>query len=263
MNKFNLIKKKIKEYLPNFIIKIYHRYFTIKFIYGYKSFKHAKQSCGDGYDSNLIINKIYKAAKLVPKKKEYERDGINFDEIQYSWPLLSSILLAINYNKLNVLDFGGSFGTTFFQNRKFLKYVKKVEWNIVEQKKIFNIAKNTNFINYYESIDDIKTKPDIAIFCCSLCYLEDPYGILKKIINIRPNFIAVDRTPFTKEKKDLFGIQIVNKKIYPARLPITCFSFDKFTNFFKKEYILIEKWVSTEQPELSDNYKGFLFKKRY
>jgi hypothetical protein len=73
MSKFNLIKKKIKKFLPNFIIKIYHAYFTIKFIYGYKSFKHAKQSCGNGYSSDLIINKIYKAANLVPKKKEYER----------------------------------------------------------------------------------------------------------------------------------------------------------------------------------------------
>jgi putative methyltransferase (TIGR04325 family) len=263
MSKLNLIKNKIKKFLPNFIIKIYHRYFTIKFIYGYKSFKHAKQSCGYGYDSNLIINKIYKAAKLVPKKKKYERDGVNFDEIQYSWPLLSSILLATNNNKLNVLDFGGSFGTSFYQNQKFLKYIKKIKWNIVEQKKIVNIAKNNNFINFYENIDDIKTKPDIAIFCCSLCYLEDPYNVLKKVINIKPNLIAIDRTPFTEQKEDLFGIQVVNKKIYPARLPIITFSINKFINFFKKEYILIEKWVAEEQPELSDNYKGFLFKKRY
>jgi len=169
MSKFNLIKKKIKKFLPNFIIKIYHAYFTIKFIYGYKSFKHAKQSCGNGYSSDLIINKIYKTANLVPKKKEYERDGVNFDEIQYSWPLLSSILLATKNNKLNVLDFGGSFGTSFYQNRKFLKYVKKIKWNIVEQKKIVDIAKNNNFINFYENVDDIKTKPDIAIFCSSLC----------------------------------------------------------------------------------------------
>jgi putative methyltransferase (TIGR04325 family) len=263
MSKFNLIKKKIKKFLPNFIIKIYHAYFTIKFIYGYKSFKHAKKSCGNGYSSDLIINKIYKAANLVPKKKEYERDGVNFDEIQYSWPLLSSILLATKNNKLNVLDFGGSFGTSFYQNRKFLKYVKKIKWNIVEQKKIVDIAKNNNFINFYENVDDIKTKPDIAIFCCSLCYLEDPYSVLKKVINIKPNFIAIDRTPFTEKKEDLFGIQIVNKKIYPARLPIITFSLNKFINFFKKEYILIERWVAEEQPELSDNYKGFLFKKKY
>jgi hypothetical protein len=132
-----------------------------------------------------------------------------------------------------------------------------------EQKKIVDITKNNNFINFYDNIDDIKTKPDIAIFCCSLCYLEDPYSVLKKVINIKPNFIAIDRTPFTEKKEDLFGIQIVNKKIYPARLPIITFSLNKFINFFKKEYILIEKWVAEEQPELSDNYKGFLFKKRY
>ena len=127
--------KKIKKYLPFFIIKIYHQCFTMRFVYGYKSFKHALKYCGDGFDSKLLVNKIYKAAKLVPNQSSYERDGVNFNEIQYSWPLLSSILLAVNNNKLNVLDFGGSFGTTYYQNRKFLKFIKKIKWNIVEQKK--------------------------------------------------------------------------------------------------------------------------------
>jgi putative methyltransferase (TIGR04325 family) len=259
---FYLIKKNVKKYLPYFIIKIYHQYFTTRFIYGYKSFKNAQKNCGDGFDSKLIINKIYKAAKLVPNKKNYERDGVNFEEIQYSWPLLSSILLAVNNNKLNVLDFGGSFGTTFYQNRKFLKFIKKIKWDIIEQKKIVEIAKKNNFINFYENLNDIKTKPDIALFCCSLCYLEDPYAILKKIISIKPNFIAIDRTPFTNGIKDLFAIQIVNKKIYDAKLPITVFSLDKFLNFFKKEYVLVEQWISEDQPELKKNYKGLLFKKR-
>ena len=49
--------------------------------------------------------------------------------------------MAKNNDKLNVLDFGGSFGTTYYQNRKFLKHIKKVEWNIIEQKKIVQIAK--------------------------------------------------------------------------------------------------------------------------
>ena len=50
-------------------------------------------------------------------------------------------------------------------------------------------------------------------------------------------------------------------KIYFIFIKLTAFPISN--NFFKKEYILIEKWVAEEQPELSDNYKGFLFKKRY
>jgi putative methyltransferase (TIGR04325 family) len=257
----HIIKKKIKKYLPSFIIKIYHHYFTTRFIYGYKSFKHAKENCGDGFNSKLIIDKIYKASKQVPNKKNYERDGVNFDEIQYSWPLLSSILLAKNNDKLNVLDFGGSFGTTYYQNRKFLKHIKKVEWNIIEQKKIVQIAKKKN-INFYESLNEIKKKPDIVLFCCSLCYIQNPYEILQKVIDIKSKFIVIDRTPFTSSKKDLFAIQVVNKRIYDAKLPITIFSLNKFIKFLKKDYILIEKWISEDQPELSDNYKGLLFKKK-
>lgn len=256
------LKKTVKKYLPSFIIKIYHQYFTTRFIYGYKSFEHAQKDCGDGYNSKLIANKVFKAAQLVPNKKNYERDGVNFDEIQYSWPLLSSILLAVNNNKLNVLDFGGSFGTTFYQNRKFLRFIKKIKWDIIEQRKIVEIDKNKNFINFYNNLNDIKTKPDIALFCCSLCYLENPYTILKKIISVKPNFIAIDRTPFTNGDEDLFAVQIVNKKIYDAKLPINIFSLKKMLNFFKKKYILIEQWTSEDQPELKNNYKGLLYKKR-
>ena len=256
------LKKTVKKYLPSFIIKIYHQYFTTRFIYGYKSFEHAQKDCGDGYNSKLIANKVFKAAQLVPNKKNYERDGVNFDEIQYSWPLLSSILLAVNNNKLNVLDFGGSFGTTFYQNRKFLRFIKKIKWDIIEQRKFVEIDKNKNFINFYNNLNDIKTKPDIALFCCSLCYLENPYTILKKIISVKPNFIAIDRTPFTNGDEDLFAVQIVNKKIYDAKLPINIFSLKKMLNFFKKKYILIEQWTSEDQPELKNNYKGLLYKKR-
>ena len=51
----------------------------------------------------------------------YERDSVIFDNIQYDWQLLSSILFISNIQKrLNVVDFGGALGTSYRQNSKYL-----------------------------------------------------------------------------------------------------------------------------------------------
>ena len=64
---------------------------------------------------------------------------------------------AINNNVLNVLDFGGSLGSTFFQNKKFFSELKDVLWNIVEQPHfvkagVENIQDDT--IRVYTTIDE-------------------------------------------------------------------------------------------------------------
>ena len=55
----------------------------------------------------------------------YERDSVLFDTIRYSWPLLSDLLRAASedQNHLSVLDFGGSLGSSYYQNRVFLSHL--------------------------------------------------------------------------------------------------------------------------------------------
>ena len=54
-----------------------------------------------------------------------------------------SFLLYItnNENRLNVIDYGGSLGTSYFQNLKFLNQVDDFRWNIVEQEAFVKIGK--------------------------------------------------------------------------------------------------------------------------
>ncbi len=56
----------------------------------------------------------------------YERDSIVLEKFQYSWPLTSGLLYAatMSNSKLNVLDFGGSLGSSYYQNRNYLKGIK-------------------------------------------------------------------------------------------------------------------------------------------
>ena len=91
---------------------------------------------GTGYNATNILE-LVKEATLKVKNGEavYERDAVLFDTIEYSWPLLSGLMLAAAKNKgsLNVVDFGGSLGSSYFQNRFYLRELESVSWNVIEQ----------------------------------------------------------------------------------------------------------------------------------
>ena len=65
----------------------------------------------------------------------FERDGVVFDQPDYNFPLLACLLRVATEsgNRLRVLDFGGSLGSTYFQCRPFLGGVSELRWTVVEQ----------------------------------------------------------------------------------------------------------------------------------
>ena len=65
------------------------------------------------------------AFKVKNGEAVYERDSVLFDEIQYSWGLLAGLEKAAleHDGKLCVLDFGGSLGSTYYQNKQFSELV--------------------------------------------------------------------------------------------------------------------------------------------
>src|SRR5688572_21124448 len=74
----------------------------------FKSWENASQK-SEGYSSMEILAKVKKAVlKVKNGEAVYERDSVLFDKIEYSWPLLSSLMwvAAKNNNSLKVLDFG-------------------------------------------------------------------------------------------------------------------------------------------------------------
>ena len=136
------MKKLIKSLIPDILIDIYHLYNNKKFarLDDCKTWEEA-ENISTGYDTIEIIQKVQESAlKVKNGKATYERDSFIFDEIQYSWPLLAGLMfaVAIHRGELKLLDFGGSLGTTYFQNKKFLDKLQLVSWNIVEQKHFVN-----------------------------------------------------------------------------------------------------------------------------
>ena len=229
-----------------------------------------------GYDSEIIINKLFQARKKVYEgHANYERDSVIFDKIAYPYELLSHLLyISIsNKSKINIIDFGGSLGSTYFQCLFFLKKIKYLSWNIIEQKRIVDIGsnyfkiKNLNFYYSFEHYDNLDNT-NIVLFSSSAQYIEDPYIIFNLLLKKQIKWIIFDRIPVSDILNDLFTIQFIPKKIYKANYPMRIFSYKSFTSFFVNngydifsEYV--PNWDGSQPLSVSGiNFlnKGFVFK---
>lgn len=237
----------------------------------YQSWDEASKN-SIGYNDNEILQKTLKATLAVKDgKAAYERDSVLFDEIEYSWPLISGLLLAAvkSNGKLNVLDYGGSLGSSYFQNKIFLKELKEVQWNVIEQAHYVEIAKKyieDEELKFYENITDLNptNSIDVVLLSSVLPYIKNPYEVLDSIKALVPKVIIIDRTPFNLDihEADIIRIQHVPEEIYSASYPCRFFNESNFVKYFEiSDYKLIEKFLSLDRFDVRASWKGMIFLK--
>ncbi|WP_305862904.1 methyltransferase, TIGR04325 family [Helicobacter cholecystus] len=253
------MKQFLKSLIPPIILQILN--FTtrrsIQWSGDYKSFDEA-QAQSKGYDPDIYLSKLIDAVKIVKDdESKCERDSILFDKIIYPYPLLSNLFSLSTYfqaKSLYILDFGGSMGSIYFQNRKFLHTLPHFTWNILEQDKIIQAGKkyfqtqellfHSSFSEAANHIKPLDTK--ILILSSVMQYVKTPYKILQSLID-RFNFdaIIVDRTPFNINSSHRITIQKVPQKIYQTQYPCHLFSKEEFISFFThNHYSLFDEFIS-------------------
>lgn len=259
-------KKVIKELVPPVCLRMITGLF-----YGwhgnYSSWNEAAKK-SEGYDSVAILEKV-KASSLSVKKglAVYERDTLIFDHIEYSFPLLAGLLWIAGRNngKLNVIDFGGSLGSSYFQNKLFLDTLPEVNWCIVEQHAFVKTGRE-NFedqrLHFFNSIDECVVSFDIHVILLSsvLQYLEEPYKLLDNLVLQKPEYLIIDRTPFVKGN-DRITVQTVNPKIYKGSYPCWFFNENKFVNYLMPSYKMIIEFTALDRANINSEFKGFIFRK--
>lgn len=261
----------IKEFIPPILISVLKKGKKYGWKGDYDNWQSALQH-SKGYHAPNILGKI-KEATLKVKNGEavYERDSVLFDKIEYSWPLLSSLMwvAAKNNNSLKVLDFGGSLGSTYFQNRNFLNELGDVEWNIVEQENFVTTGRNdigNEKLQFFYSIDECigkKGKPDILILACTLPYIENPFELIGELMNYKIPHIIIDNTFFNYEERDRITLQKVPPSIYNASYPCWFLSYKKLKALMSDKYIIVSEYFNDSKILLdgrSIQYRGFLAK---
>jgi putative methyltransferase (TIGR04325 family) len=231
-----------------------------EFVGNYSSWAEARANC-TGYDTEVIINKT-KAALLKVKRGEavYERDSVAFDKIEYAWPLLAGLLYAASRhnNVLNVADFGGSLGSTYFQCRAFFDNMREVKWNIIEQAHVVKCGKEyfeDDVIKFYYDIESCwkEQKPHTLLLSGVLQYLESPYDFLARAVAQGFENIIVDRTLLNEGTADRLTVQKVPEYIFTASYPCWFIGKQRLLAQFEKKYMLM-----AEFPGFQEGH-GFIF----
>jgi len=287
-----MLKKIVINLTPPFIIKVFKK---IKNIFsdrkkhkniknfqlhgwyaGFDSYEEIKKKCC-GYSSGEIVNKCSQSLlKVKNGEAVYERDSVLFDKIQYSFPLLASLsaVASKSGNRLDLIDFGGSLGSSYFQNRKALSFLDYLRWSIVEQENFVTEGiKNfqDDVLKFYYTIEDClkENKPNVIVLSSVLQYLENPYAFLEEIMKYNFENIIFDLTGFVEGGEDIPTLQIVPEIIYRADYACWFFNEEKFLRFFKDKYELVYDFdcsigndIEIYNYDKRAKYKGFYFAKK-
>lgn len=271
----DVYKKAIKKVIPPFLIDFYNYYFnnrlTSKWHGNYPSWEAALQNT-TSYSSQVIIDKCKQALLKVKNGQEiYERDSVIFDKIEYSWPLLSAILYVSlgSGNAISILDFGGSLGSTYFQNKKYLRGLKSLKYNIIEQDAFVKVGRECfedADLKFYYSIEEYNRKnspADLLIISSTLQYLENPKETIRYFLEFRIPYILVDFTPFSLTDPDRLTIQRVSPEIYEASYPCWILNYKDMIDIFLEDYELFsehQNQVSIYLDGRPIKYSGFFLK---
>ena len=239
----------------------------------YRSWDHALQDAS-GYDLESIVDKVAAAQmKVLKGEAAYERDSVIFDEIEYSWPLLASLLwiAARSDGCLRVADFGGSLGSSYYQNRKFISHLRELRWGIVEQTRFVERGKKffeNDHLKFFEQLVHCETaiRPNAILFSSSLSYIPNPYDVLKSVLKGTIQFVIVDATLFTEEEDDRLCVQKVDPSIYEASYPCWLMSRKKFLNFMTQHFSVVEEFDAHGGAQISvqgsvATFRGFLLER--
>jgi putative methyltransferase (TIGR04325 family) len=263
------LKSIAKQWLPPILRRAIASRFGIRWTGNFASWGEASRASG-GYDAPLILRKVQSTMlKVVRGEAAFERDSMAFEEIVYSFPLLAALQQAARAcgNQLRVLDFGGSLGTTYFQNRNLLQDLRSLEWCVVEQPH-FVAEGNRSFANnqlrFCETPEAVfeQGPVDFVLFSSSLQYLEDPLQTISKTLAAQPRFFFYDRTPLFRSLPSRLTVQVVPPSLYAASYPCWILNRDALHQSLAPAFTPVFQGETPELIPLSDATYSFGFFER-
>ncbi|HTL10662.1 MAG TPA: methyltransferase, TIGR04325 family [Chitinophagaceae bacterium] len=256
------------------LVQLFKRtYLRIKYRrYGWKGdYKTWSEALANstGYSSEAIVEKV-KAATLLVKSGDaiYERDAMLFDHIEYSWPLMAHLLwIANNSRSLSIIDFGGSLGSSYFQNRHYLQQVADVKWSVVEQPGFVSAGSESiadDQLQFFNTVDEAITKRgmhQVLLLSCVLPYIERPYELLTQLAAKKFQYIIIDNTYFNPRPTNRLTVQKVPPVYYDAAYPAWFLHYHQVIATLAEAYTLINAYNNEQILYLDGQllqYKGFV-----
>jgi putative methyltransferase (TIGR04325 family) len=222
------------------------------------------------YDEPSILEQVARSVLAVRDGKAvYERDSVLFDRIQYAWATLAAVLWGASMagGSLRVLDFGGSLGSTFFQNRRFLNQLREIRWGVVEQAAFVELGRRElqdDRLQFFATIAEAaqSLKPNIVLLSGSLQFMPEPAAVLAELRAIPSvDVIVLDRTTFWDGDHDLPVVETVPPDIYTASYPCWILSERNLLETMAGGWQLVEEFPALDSfpSPVPTRWKGLVF----
>lgn len=244
------LRETLKALAPPLFLRMVRRVLGrgLRFEGDYPTWADARKA-SVGYDAAEIAQRVYEAELKVKSGQAADaRDGVVFNEIQYSLPVMAALARAAFARGavLRVLDVGGALGRVYRQFKSFLPGAM-VSWTVVEQECYVRLGTEhfrNGELRFASSLRDALAaeSPDVVLLASVLQYLPDPYELIRTVAASRVPRVVIDRTPCSALERDVLTVQKVPRQIYPASYPCWIFSRQKLMQAFAPRYSALSSY---------------------
>lgn len=264
----------IKDWLPPRLLRWARRFAgrSLRFS-GRPQYWTQATEMSTGYLEGSILDRVAEATRqVIAGKAAYERDAVAFRGHDYSYPLVASLLhaAAMNQGQLDVIDFGGSLGSTYRQCRPFFCGLAQVKWQVIEQSNFVDLGRcefETEELTFHSSasqLPDATGRRRILLLSSVLQYLENPFQILDELKQLPLSHIVIDRTPVSEQQENRLCVQKVPASIYKASYPCWILARNQLLSVFSERWVELCEFPCLDGQWSTDDgldfeYRGFLF----
>jgi putative methyltransferase (TIGR04325 family) len=222
-----------------------------------------------GYADPLIFEKTVAAARAVRAgQAAWERDTVLFPTPAPNAPLLEALRRAASAHggRLQVVDFGGALGSTWWQHRSWLADLPEVQWDVIEQPHLVEAGRrefSTGPLRFYRSLAEWSTtgRPEVVLLSSVLPYLPAPHALLEEINHRGFRQVIIDRTGFTARGRDRLTVQDVPPAIYCASYPCWFFDRKKLLQALGPGWRVVAEWSTPEEVDIDAEYHGLMLER--
>ena len=260
----------IKGWIPPKLLPVLRRLGrrSLRFAGGYQSWEYAQRD-SLGYSHADILERVARSTrKVISGEFAYERDGYCFSEIEYSYPLAAMLMHAAlaNGGDLDVIDYGGSLGSTYRQCRPLLDQVKRLRWHVVEQDHYVELGRKEfedGTLSFHSSIQDVQQQEggkQLLLLSSVLKYLRQPALELPKLLTQAISHVVIDRTPMHRNSDNRLCVQHVPEHLNRGSYPCWIFSKADLLGLFPADWKLLAEFPSLDGEWRTDEGLDFEYR---
>ncbi|HRU61236.1 MAG TPA: methyltransferase, TIGR04325 family [Bacteroidia bacterium] len=277
-----MLRSRIRDLLPAFVMRWYrHRRWKqglwpkSEWRGDYPSWASAEAD-SQGYENAMILERVTAATRAVQEgRAAFERDAVTFPERAFDPAVLAALqaMVAESGGTIELIDFGGSLGSLYYQYRPLLNGVKELRWVVVEQPHFVERGKSITppgELSFTHSLSEIPGGEvnRVLLLGSVLSYLPDPWEFIREAQVYRFRFILIDRTACIRGRPTRLTVQYVPETVYPASYPAWLFRETDLKNAFKSDYQLRSDSVSPfsslriQEDGAEVEWKSFFFERK-